>query len=1063
MSDLTRRTVLGTAGAMGVTAALAAHGSGASAAPLAEAHASEQGEPFSIAPARAALARLLPEHAAQFRLRQISGGAGEPGGPAGSGGAGGSGPGRHRRPESFTVTGSTGHIEVSGTSPAVLLTGVHWYLKYVCQAQLTWSGSQLELPDRLPAPGKALRRSTTLPHRFAFNDTHDGYTAPYADWERWERMIDLLALHGCNEVLVTAGQEAVYHRLLLEFGYSDAELRTWLPAPSHQPWWLLQNMSEYGGPISPELLAKRTELGQRIARRLRELGMSAVFPGYFGTVPAGFAERNPGGRTIKQGTWNGLPRPDWLDPRTPVFDRVAAAFYRHQKELFGPAVGYKMDLLHEGGNAGDVPVADAARAVQRALHTAQPEAVWVILGWQENPRRELLDAVDKDRLLVVDGLSDLERITDRERDWAGTPYAFGTIPNFGGRTTIGAKTHMWTDRFTVWRDKPGSKLVGTAYMPEAAERDPAAFELFSELAWRDEAVDREAWFANYADTRYGGKDEQARAAFAVLRDSTYRITSSDGRPHDSLFAARPNLTARSGTHHATRVPAFDPAVFDTAFAALLGVRPALRGSDTYRHDVTDLGRQVLANRSHQLLPQLKAAFQRKDLSTFRALSRLWLRLMGLSEEMTGAHRRFLLGPWLADAKRMASSEAEEAQLEHSARALITIWATRATADTGRLANYGNRDWQGLVGDFHLPQWQSYLDELEDALAEGREPKTFDWYPIEEPWTRERKSYPERPTRDAHRTASRVREVLAKAPYQGTTEVSAAPTTLEPGGAALVTVTFRNVNGFSPTGRVDFQLTGLEATPQGPTSVPSVPAAGSADAEWRVIAPSTPLQAPLKPVPYELSTVYGPQGEERVTDVRTGTLYVAGRLAQGLRTVTNNGAVFGQLDGRYAIEGGGRDLWKATTEFGSIYRAQALSAGGVVTVRVDSQPATGAWARAGIIVRNSLATAGSAGFLNLSSTPANGIVLSYDTNGDGTLDTYKRTTGVQAPVLLRLTRAASGAYTGAFSTDDGASWRTVATVTVPGAADRQDAGLFMTATHGGSGARGLVEFSAWETR
>ncbi len=282
------------------------------------------------------------------------------------------------------------------------------------------------------------------------------------------------------------------------------------------------------GTVSPELLAKRTVLGQRIANRLRELGMSPIFPGYFGTFPGGFAERNPGARTIEQGTWNGLPRPECLDPRTPVFERVAASFYRHKEELFGPALGYKMDLLHEGGNPGDVPVADAARAVQKALAAARPEAVWVILGWQENPRRELLNAVDKSRLLVVDGLSELERIGDREQDWGGTAYAFGTIPNFGGRTTIGAKTHMWADRFTVWRDKPGSALVGTAYMPEAAERDPAAFELFSELAWRDTAVDSTAWFREYADARYGGRDRHAHEAFDALRESAYEISSAEG-------------------------------------------------------------------------------------------------------------------------------------------------------------------------------------------------------------------------------------------------------------------------------------------------------------------------------------------------------------------------------------------------------------------------------------------------------------------------------------------------------------------------------------------------------
>ncbi|WP_274557700.1 alpha-N-acetylglucosaminidase [Streptomyces spiramyceticus] len=1041
-----RRTLLSTAGAIGVgaaiggqTPAMAAQNPGISRDSRNAAEA-----PDATAPARAALERLLPRHADQFRLGALTSGSG---------------------PERFRVDGATGRIEVAGTSPAATLTGVHWYLKYVCGAHISWSGTQLDLPQRLPAPREPLERSATVPHRFAFNDTHDGYTAPYANWARWERLIDVLALHGCNEVLVTTGQEAVYHRLLKDFGYSDAEARAWLPAPSHQPWWLLQNMSAYGGPLSPELIATRAALGRRITDRMRELGMAPVLPGYFGTVPDGFAARNPGARTVPQGTWSGLKRPDWLDPRTPSFRKVAAAFYRHQYELFGPVQHFKMDLLHEGGSAGNVPVTEAARAVETALRTARPGATWMILGWQTNPRRELLAALDKKHLLVVDGLSDLDRVTDREKDWGGAPYAFGTIPNFGGRTTLGAKTQTWTERFTVWRDRPGSALVGTAYMPEAAERDPAAFELFSELAWRREAVDREEWFQGYADLRYGGRDAEARAAFAALRDTAYRITNRDGRPHDSVFASRPSVFATSGTYYATRAPSYDLAAFDKAFGALIGVREPLRGSDAYRYDLTDLGRQALANRSWHLLPQLKAAYRRKDVKTFRALSSLWLKLMRLSEDMTGCHRAFLLGPWIEDAKRLAPTEDEAEQLERTARVLVTTWADRPSADGGRLANYANRDWQGLIGDFHLPQWQAYLEELEDALVAKRAPKAFDWYAVEEPWTRERKAYPLRPPNDAYRTARRVHDVLARAPYQGAVTVTAEPAVLAPGGSALVSAAFRNVNGLCATGRVDFALTGAAAEPDGPTALPSVEAAGTGTVTWHAKAPAGPLPRPLVPMPYELSTTYGPQGEAPVTTVHEGVLYVAGPLGAGWRTYTNNAAVFGELDGRYAINGAGQDLWKTTAEFGALYREGALreGGGGVVTVRVDAQEGTGAWARAGIAVRNSLSTPGSPGslgFLNLAVTPENGVVLSYDTDGDGTVDDYQRITGIKAPVLLRLSRAGD-TYTGACSTDGGTSWRTVATVGVAGAAEVQDAGMFMSASHGGSGVRGTVEFSGWQ--
>ncbi|CAL9402156.1 alpha-N-acetylglucosaminidase [Streptomyces sp. enrichment culture] len=1041
---MSRRVLLGAAGAAGATAATtaltasvrpaAAHAPAAAAAPDAAPAAPFPGpepEPDPVAAARAALHRVLPaDRADQFRLVRL---------PSG--------------PERFRVTGAPGRVEVAGTGAVALLTGAHWYLKYVCRAPLTWCGSRPEPPRVLPAPPAPLAHRATVPHRFALNDTHDGYTAPYADWPRWERLIDLLALHGCNEVLVTTGAEAVHHRVLREFGYTDAEARAWIPAPSHQPWWLLQNLAGYGGPPSPGLVDRRAALGRRIADRLRELGMRPVLPGYSGGVPDGFADRVPGARTVPQGTWAGMRRPDWLDPRCEAFRRAAAAYYRHQRELFGEVRYVKTDLLHEGGDPGDVPVPEAARAVEAALRAALPDAVWVMLGWQANPRRDLLDALDRSRVLVVDGLSDVEAVTDRERDWAGTPYAFGSIPNFGGRTTLGAAAHRWAERFTAWRDRPGSALAGTAYMPEAAERDPAAFELFSELAWRDEPVDPERWFADWADARYGAPDASARAAFTALAATAYRLTSSDARPHDSVFAARPSLAARSGAHYATRSPAFDPAVFDGAFAALLGVREELRGSQAYRYDLTDVTRQALANRSRQLIGALDAAYAARDRASFRRLAGLWLRLMRLADDVAGAHRAFLLGPWLADARREG--------LERTARTLLTSWADRAAADGGRLAGYANRDWAGLVSDVYLPRWRAYLEEAEDALAGGRAPRQADWYAAEEAWSRGTVPYAVRPSGDPYRIALRVRDVLARAPYQGAVTVVSDPPALVPGGAAEVAVAFRNTSGLRGTGPVRLELDCPAFGPLPARRVGPVPAAGAASAVWRVTAPAGPPAEPVEPLPYRVRASYGPEGEQPVTAAERGELYTAGPLGPGWRTYSSNGAVFGRLGGRYAVNGGGKDLWRRTAEFGAFYREGCLAEGGAPRVRVAAQAATGPWARAGIVVRNALAVPGAPGFLYLAVTPARGVALAWDADGDGALDTYRQLLGVAAPVLLRLVRA-DGAYTGACSADGGATWRTVATVPVrevPGAAAAQDAGVFMTAAHGGSGARGTAVFDA----
>jgi alpha-N-acetylglucosaminidase len=706
--------------------------------------------------ATAAARRLLPRHWRQFAFRT----AGDR--------------------DTFTVSGTAGRLRVTGGTPGTQLTGLNWYLRHVADADINWAGEQLGLPRTLPGTpgGAAVTRRADVPHRFALNDTNDGYTGPYHDWSYWERELDVLALHGYNEVLVTVGADALYHRLFQQFGYGERELRAWLPGPAHQPWWLLQNLSAFPGlpvfrePVSRQLLDARAALGRRIADRLRELGMMPVLPGYFGTVPPGFADRNPGARTVPQGTWMGFARPDWLDPRTDLFARVAAAFYREQEALFGTSTRYKMDLLHEGGTAGDVPVGEAARGVERALRRARPDAVWVLLGWRHNPPRAVLDAVaaggpdgpsGRDRLLVVDGLSDrFPAVTDREADWGGVPYAFGSIWNFGGHTTLGANTPDWARLYDAWRTKEGSALRGIALLPEAADNNPAAFALFSELPWREREseLDLKAWFARWARSRYGARDPHAEAAWDVLRRTAYGTTRADSWSEgaDGLFGARPSLTARRAASWSPKELRYDAAEFERALDELLRVRPGLRDSSAYRRDLLDVARQCLSNRGRALLPRIRRAHEARDVEAFDTATGDWLSLMDLLERLVATDSAHLLGRWVAEARAWGADGAERDRLQYDALSLLTVWGTRQGADAG-LRDYANREWAGLVGGLYRLRWSTYFTELRAALREDRAPAETDWYALEERWTRDPGPLATRPAGDVHRIATEVRARL----------------------------------------------------------------------------------------------------------------------------------------------------------------------------------------------------------------------------------------------------------------------------------------------------------------
>jgi len=689
---------------------------------------------FDVAPARAALQRWLPRHERQIVLVALDAGQGD----------------------RYVIRGQAGRVEVAGTTPAVLLAGVEAYLEQVPQVSIGWPGDSLaRLPATLPAPAAPIESRAIVPDRFALNDVDDGYSDAYLGWPGWQRKIDLLALRGINEVFLPVGAEEVYRRTFREFGYGDDALRAWIPAPAHQPWWLLQNMSGFGGPVSAQLFAQRAELGRRIAARLRELGMQPVFPGYFGTVPPGFAAKQPGAALVPQGEWVGFQRPDWLDPRDPHFAKVAAAFYRHQRELFGDAALYKMDLLHEGGRAGDVPVGDAAKSVFAALDRAHPSARWVLLGWQRNPPHAVVDAVPHERLLIVDGLSDRYGGMDRERDWSGAPYAFGTIPNFGGHTTLGANAGVWLARFAQWRGKDGSRLRGIAYMPEGSGTDPAAYALFTALAWTPVPTDAPGWFAHYADSRYGGVDAHARAAWRILAATAYAMPSGEwSEPQDSLFGARPSLDVRSAATWSPTSARYDMARFDGAVCELLQVAPALRATSAYRHDLVDVTRQAISNRARQLLPRIKAAYDAKDAQALRALTTEWLDDMAQLDRLLATDPDFLLGRWLMRAKAAARDDAEAAQLEYDQRSLLASWGDRSGADRGGLHDYANRELAGLVGGLYAERWRRFFAALQDGLA-GKAMPPIDWFAIEQQWSRSRDSFATEAVGDTWQIAGEV--------------------------------------------------------------------------------------------------------------------------------------------------------------------------------------------------------------------------------------------------------------------------------------------------------------------
>lgn len=141
-------------------------------------------------------------------------------------------------------------------------------------------------------------------------------------------------------------------------------------------------------------------------------------------------------------------------------------------------------------------------------------------------------------------------------------------------------------------------------------------------------------------------------------------------------------------------------------------------------------------------------------------------------------------------------------------------------------------------------------------------------------------------------------------------------------------------------------------------------------------------------------------------------------------------------GTFTIGASGADIWGGADAFYYVY--QGLSGDGEITARVASLDNTDAWAKSGVMIRESL-NADSA-FAMTVVTPSNGTTLQHRTSTGAGATMVAGPVGA-APRWVRLSRS-GGTFTG-YVSGDGSSWSTVGTIAI-GMANSVYVGLCVTA-------------------
>lgn len=639
-------------------------------------------------------------------------------------------------------------VVVRGNNYVSIATGINWYLKYYAGINLSWNGMQADLPEVLPPVLKKERHETDLKLRYDFNYCTFSYSMAFWDWKRWEQEIDWMALHGINLPLAMVGTDVVWKNVLEELGYTREEINAFIAGPGFQAWWLMNNLEGWGGPNPDSWYERQEELQKRILKRMREYGIEPVLPGYSGMVPHNAKDRL-GLNVADPGRWNGYPRPAFLQPTDPQFERIAALYYREMTRLYGKASYYSMDPFHEGGNTSGVDLEAAGKAIWKAMKQANPRAAWVVQAWGANPRPQMIRNLPAGDMVVLDLFSesrpqwgDPASSWYRKEGFGQHDWLFCMLLNYGGNVGLHGKMAHLIEEFYKAKDSSfGKTLKGVGMTMEGIENNPVMYELLCELPWREQRFSKDEWLEGYLKARYGKSDSQVSQAWMLLSNTIYNCpaASTQQGTHESILCARPSWKAYQVSSWSEMSDYYDPADVIRAAGMMVEAAERFRGNNNFEYDLVDIVRQAVAEKGRLMYRVLVDAYKAGDRELFKLSSDRFLRLILMQDRLLATRPEFKVGRWLESARNLGSTEEEKDWYEWNARVQITTWGNRVAADDGGLHDYAHREWNGLLRDFYYLRWKTWLDEQLKSF-EGGQPKAIDFYALEEPWTLKHNSY-----------------------------------------------------------------------------------------------------------------------------------------------------------------------------------------------------------------------------------------------------------------------------------------------------------------------------------
>lgn len=619
---------------------------------------------------------------------------------------------------------------LKGSSGVALSRGFYDFLRSNELGQIGWSGSRIEWPENLTGL-KTRNVLSPVEHHYYLNVVTYGYTTPYWDWARWEQEIDWMALHGLDMPLALVATEAISVRVWKRLGLTEEEISEYLVGPAHFPWMRMGNISGIDSPLPISWHEDQVKLQHQILKRMKNLGMTPICPGFAGFVPQAIKRIYPD-LNIIQTSWSSFH--NWMvSPQEELFSEMGRMFIEEWEKEFGKNSHYLVDSFNEM----DVPfppkgtkeryelLASYGEKVYGSIKAGNPDAVWVMQGWMFGYQRYIWDyetlgalvsKVPDDKMLMLDLAADYNahfwKSTfnwDFHKGFFNKNWVYSTIPNMGGKTGFTGMLEFYANGHLNALNSPNrGKLQAIGTAPEGIENNEVIYELITDAGWSDKEIDLNAWLTSYTKARYGIYNEALENYWKELLNSVFGTFTDHPRFN---WQFRPGSSMRGSIEVNES--------FFKAFEHFASCAEELKGNKLYETDLRENMAMYLGGKLEILVQAISQAYLNNDLETYDRLVGDFEKTALNIDRLLSEHPTLNLERWIDFARKHGKTAEEADYYERNARRIVTVWGPPVD-------DYSARIWSGLIRDYYLPRWMQYFSAQREGKAYTVAPWELDW-------------------------------------------------------------------------------------------------------------------------------------------------------------------------------------------------------------------------------------------------------------------------------------------------------------------------------------------------